>query len=116
MPRKPFPWKIGADPEFSVLLDGRRCNAKTIVEKLVIKDKTRSEMGFKSADMKGEFGWDGCQETGELRPNPATSADELTSNIGSILTKTLPLLSIFDFSTLSIYAPIGGHIHFDLPT
>lgn len=115
MPRKPFPWRLGADPEFSILLDGRRCDASAIFGRFKKNNAERTDNGFKEEGMKGNIGWDGCATTAEIRPDASDTADGLVSNIRSLLTPVLPRLPAFDFSTLSLSAPIGGHIHFDLP-
>lgn len=115
MNRKPFPWRMGADPEFTVLLNNKRCAAKAVFSHFKDVEAKTTNMGFRLDSMKGDIGWDGCNETAEIRPDAANTADELVANIGSLLIPTLGKLPAFDFSTLSLFAPIGGHLHFDLP-
>ena len=106
---------MGADPEFTIMIGGKRADAKKIFENFKIKNSSSADMGIKTPDMKGNIGWDGCSATAEVRPSPANTADGLTENIASLLKPVLPTLPAFDFTVLSIQAPIGGHIHFDLP-
>lgn len=116
MPRKPFPFLIGADPEFTILIEGKRADAKKVFEHFKIKGSKEVNMGLRTETMKGNIGWDGCSATAEVRPDPVNTADGVVENLRSIFTPVLSTLPAFDFSVLSIFAPIGGHIHLDMPT
>jgi len=104
--RKPFPFKIGSDPEFSVLFREKKMHARETFQALLgAYDKRYAE---------GHIGVDGCAATGELRPNASNTADEHANNIEGIFKKSYKNLKGFNFTTISLYAPIGGHIHLDL--
>ena len=115
MPRKPFPFLMGADPEFTIQLNGKRANAVNVFRHFKGKDAVEINGGIKSPSMKGNIGWDGCASTGEIRPDPANTADGLVENIKTLFEPILPNLPAFDFTVLSLQAPIGGHVHLDLP-
>jgi hypothetical protein len=114
MPTKEFPFLIGSDPEFSVLFQNKRILARQILRK-VVKNVEWRDMGFRTAEMKGEVGWDGCDATGELRPDPSNTVDGCVENMRSMLKETHKHLNAFSLSTLSTFAPIGGHLHLDIP-
>lgn len=114
MPEKKFKFKLGSDPEFSFVLQGRRVSASQLLQ-----NNLKRKKGFKQENkgyscVGGEIGWDGCDATAELRPSPSNSLAEITSNIKALLTETHKQLPIFDMSVLSTFAPVGGHIHFEI--
>jgi len=115
MPRKQFPFQIGADPEFSLLFQNKRLHAKEVMKRSCKDIQWKNEMGWTKDDMKGEMGVDGCEATGEIRPDPANTVDGCIDNMRSILEASLPYMRAFSLTTLSTYAPVGGHIHLDLP-
>lgn len=114
MPVKSFPFLIGSDPEFNLLFQDKRLHASEVMKK-ACKNVEWKDMGWKTAKMKGDFGYDGCDSTGEIRPDPADTVDGCIENMKSILKEAAARLPAFSLSTLSIYAPIGGHIHLDYP-
>lgn len=114
--KKVFPFKIGADPEFLLFHGKRGLDAKSILTNF-FKNKTnlqKMDYGYLIED-KGEFGWDGASSTGELRPNAEYDPKKLTENIGKLIETIHKELPFIDFTTLSIGAPIGGHIHLEIP-
>ena len=108
-----FPFKIGADPEFNVILKDNRIPADKIM-KLLFTEEAYTGTGYKIAKA-GEIGWDGHSSTGELRPAPSNKPKELTKNIGQLFAAMNNKSQLFDISTCSDKAPIGGHIHLELP-
>lgn len=114
MPEKKFKFKLGADPEFSFVYQGRRVCANELLENNLKRKKGFSlrNSGFECEG--GQMGWDGCAATAELRPNASYSAKELTDNIKKIITNSHQHLSAFDMSVLSVHAPVGGHVHFQI--
>lgn len=106
-------YKIGSDPEFSVLQEGARVSANTIIRTLFEND-SRLDNNSLVCD-SGEFGCDGCAATGELRPKPELDPRAATQNIKNLLQEFSNKKSGLDLSTLSLWAPIGGHIHLELP-
>lgn len=110
---KEFNFKIGADPEFSIILQNKRIDAKqTILE--ILKDKKefkKQNMGFSISNC-GDIGWDGASQTGEIRPTPAFTPEKVISNLNNLFKAFGKYMSIFELSTLSQHASIGGHIHF----
>ena len=114
MPEKKFPFQLGSDPEFSFVMQERRVNA---CELLTMNFANKKE--FKKRDngydcKGGQIGWDGCSATAELRPKPSNSVTEITTNFKSMLNEIHQNLPTFDLSVISTYAPVGGHIHFQI--
>lgn len=110
--KKKFPFKIGADPEFNIQLQNQRIDAaRTIM--LLFKDKmTRGVAGLQTEG--GELGWDGHSATGEIRPNPSERPEEVVENIRKIFSVFAETTQLFELSTLSNHAPIGGHVHLEI--
>lgn len=110
-------FKIGADPEFNLELEGKKLDAKATIVTILQKNKefkiNSKEDGFKYKNY-GDIGWDGHNSTGEIRPNAENTPKELVENIKQIFTKFYEIAPSFQLSTLSRYAPIGGHVHFEL--
>lgn len=118
MTQKEFNFTIGADPEFNLIMQGRKVDAKqTLMFAFQDKNKkeiTPSNMGYQVKD-SGEFGWDGRSSTAELRPAPAKTPHELVANMSKVLKTISKHIKMFNISTLSEFDPIGGHIHFEIP-
>lgn len=114
--KEKFPFLIGTDPEFNVFLQDKRICAETLMKNLFKNKKPykSEEMGY-MVKGHGEIGWDGAGATGELRPNPTNDPKILTNHMGKILEAFIKETKLFSLSTSSLKAPIGGHIHFDLP-
>src|SRR5574343_48392 len=112
---KKFNFTIGADPEFNVVSQGRKVDARYTMCKLLEKDgKFNSNTGL-IVEGAGNIGWDGCSSTGELRPDPSNYPKGLAENIGKLFEEYANKINLFDLSTLSFYSSVGGHIHFQLP-
>ena len=113
---KKFSFKMGADPEFSIILQNKRIDAQaTMTEILKGKKEFKSDnhsMGYDVGKF-GNIGWDGASQTGEIRPNPAYKPEEIVNNIGGLFNAFGKYMSIFELSTLSQHASIGGHVHFE---
>lgn len=105
--------KVGADPEYSVLWNGQKVAANEVIRKLFAGDPRLSGHTLKTDG--GELGCDGCAETGELRPIPSLDPLVTAGNVGKCLKEFLVKGQAFDLTTLSLWAPIGGHIHLELP-
>jgi hypothetical protein len=99
---------MGADPEFTITFRGEKVDAATIEQIL-----------FKSTHNKipeGEVGCDGNSSTGEIRPNASDKLNEIVKNVRAcfkLMASVLP--EGFDMTTISMYSPIGGHIHLNMP-
>lgn len=114
MPNKKLKFKLGSDPEFSFLFQGKRVSASSLIEK-ALKGKTGfSHCGGGYKCIGGEMGWDGCSCTAEIRPDAADNIDDIVKNFKNILTSSYKHLSPFDMSVLSIHSPVGGHVHFQI--
>jgi len=111
---KEFPFTMGADPEFNIVMQDKQINAQNFFKDIFDKDKTRKDMGYEIGK-EGSIGWDGASHTAEARPAPANTAAKLTENLGAIFKETAKHAQLFELSTLSNAAPVGGHIHFLLP-
>lgn len=116
--KKQFNFKIGADPEFILTMQGRKVDARQTMS-IVLKNKkdfipSRDNMGFDVGDL-GSIGWDGANSTGEIRPSASYEPQDVVNNIGGIFKKFIEHMKLCDMSTLSEYSSIGGHIHFEIP-
>lgn len=117
---KIFPFKIGADPEFSFILENRRISADKLITALFKKDhepenkeNSAESMGYKIGNY-GVLGHDGVRDTAELRPRASNNPLELVDNIGALVKSFAQKAKIFQLKTTSEFAPVGGHIHFEL--
>lgn len=116
--KKEFKFKIGADPEFNLIMQNRKVDARQTMQFILSQKrnlkKTNDDMGY---DIKnfGNIGWDGMNETAEIRPKPSNTPQGLINNLAGILKETGKHLNLFDMSTISEFGPIGGHIHFEVP-
>lgn len=116
--KKQFDFKIGADPEFVLTMQGRKVDAKQTIE-LVLKNKeefkkSRDGMGFEVGAL-GSIGWDGASSTGEIRPSAAFEPQDVTNNLGGMFKAFAKYLRICDMSTISEFSSVGGHIHLEIP-
>lgn len=111
---KKLKFKMGSDPEFSFVMQGKRVSAIDLLNKVLMRKKGFSKVGSGFACKGGIFGWDGCKATGELRPEPSNDVEEIVNNFKTMFTLTYEHLKMFDMSVLSIHAPVGGHIHFEV--
>lgn len=116
--RKEFNFTIGADPEFNLILQGKRIMAKNSIEVLMKgkKDVSPSPNGGYEYKEFGEIGWDGAHATGEVRPKFAKTADAIAQNLKELFGKLHEYAPLFEISTLSYFASVGGHMHFGLPS
>ena len=111
--KREFPFRLGADPEFNIMLKENRIPADKIL-RILFKKESQSGEGYKIKNA-GELGWDGHTPTGEIRPSPAYSPEKLIQNIGELFAAMTKKSQLLEISTNSNAAPIGGHIHFELP-
>jgi len=118
MPTTPreFDFSIGADPEFTLTMQGRKVDAKQTMELMLKgKDGLRKVDGGYAVEDKGNIGWDGASSTAEIRPSPSTSPQKVVDNLAAILKKFTEHVKICDMSTISEFSSIGGHIHLEIP-
>lgn len=114
---KEFKFTMGADPEFNMEMNNKRLNASNAISLLLENHKKfkKERDGFVLRDKKvGNIGWDGCASTGEIRPTPSKKPEEIVSNLKELFTEFHKVAPLFELSTLSRSAPIGGHIHFEV--
>jgi hypothetical protein len=109
----PFPFKLGADPEFTVLLGNKKADASSVMRALLKGDYDESNMGY-DVGRKVNIGWDGCSSTGELRPRASADPQDIVTDIETAFKAVTKKVGIFDYITHSKRAPIGGHIHLDI--
>lgn len=110
---KKLPFKLGADPEFCIVLQEKLVPANQLLTTLFGPEHD-DRMGF-NVGTHGILGWDGASATGEIRPSPSNDPSKLTENIRKLFEHLTKKTELFSLSTLSDKAPIGGHIHFELP-
>jgi hypothetical protein len=116
--KKGFEFKIGADPEFVLTMQGRKVDAKQTMQ-LVLNRKTgfkadRNDQGF-DVEPFGNIGWDGASSTAEVRPNASHSPQEVVNNLGGMFKAFVKHIRLCDMSTISEYSSVGGHIHLEIP-
>lgn len=116
--KKQFDFKIGADPEFILTMQGRKVDAKQTME-LMLKNKegfkpTGDRMGFEVGEF-GNIGWDGASSTGEIRPKANNNPKEVVNNLAGMFKEFTKHIRICDMSTISEFSSVGGHIHFEIP-
>jgi hypothetical protein len=113
--KKPFKFNIGADPEFNITIQNKKAMADCIFPAILEKNpKTkRSNQGFQ-IEKAGEIGWDGCSETGEVRPLPSKYPEGVVNNLGKIFGTIASKMQLFELSTLCEKGPVGGHIHLEI--
>ena len=100
----PIPeFKLGADPELGIAINGRIVRASSLVQT------------WRSG--RNEFGLDGCTSVAEIRPAPAIEPADVVANIkrcleigATHLWPTQPRLR-FKAGSMAANWPIGGHIH-----
>ena len=110
-PAYEFPFKVGADPEFTVVSGSRPMSAIEIFTTF-FKGEAKTPAGF--AFPGGDIGWDGHNATGELRPDPGTPR-EVVANMKALFKQAADKIPFVDMSTLTIAASAGGHIHLAIP-
>ena len=111
MPTLPF--TIGSDPEFTFVSAGRRFNAREVFQKLMVPARETAIKGYRDS-AHGDYGWDGADATAEIRPLPSNDPEIATRHIGALLKNCYDLLPTAELKTVSLWASIGGHIHFDI--
>jgi len=110
---KKLPFKIGADPEFNLIIDDQHFCAEALLEDMFSGKLKAKDMGYEIPDA-GEIGWDGNNDIAELRPKPANSPEELTANLKKLISKIAETNPLLEMSTLCDMGTVGGHIHFEL--
>lgn len=112
---KEFNFKIGADPEFCIVVQNSRLHASNAIPHL-ITDKYRIKekgMGF-DIPSAGNIGWDGCSSTGEIRPNPSNDPQKVVNNIAKLFKAITFKTQMFSLITTSQLETVGGHIHLEI--
>jgi hypothetical protein len=108
-----LPFMIGSDPEFLMFFGARGLDASHIISGFFRNGGYRGgNNGFNIPNV-GNFGWDGAASTAELRPVATKTVKEMVDNLHTMLKTVAEKIPTVDFTTLSIGAPIGGHIHVD---
>ncbi|MFA6325054.1 MAG: hypothetical protein WCX46_02390 [Candidatus Paceibacterota bacterium] len=110
-------FKIGADPEFNLEMENKKLDAAATIKTLLTSNKEfkiSSKGDGYSYKNFGNIGWDGHNATAEIRPSAENTPKDLVKNMEEIFKKFHEIAPSFQMSTLSRYAPIGGHVHFEL--
>lgn len=119
--KRKFNFKLGADPEFVLTMQGRKVDAEQTM-KLALKGKP----GFKQAtsmasgggyeiEPYGNIGWDGASSTAEIRPRPDYEPQKIIDNLAGIFKEFIKNMKLCDMSTLSEFSSVGGHLHLEIP-
>ena len=113
-----FKFTMGADPEFNFISpQNGRGEAQNAMRTFFPKNPKWEETGngFKLVGKNvGSIGWDGASATGEVRPAPVKDPKEMVNNLKELFSETAKTIPLLEMSTLSFYAPVGGHIHFGI--
>lgn len=106
---------IGADPEFNILFEDKTISADKLMNTLYRKNRKHdnNDMGYKIENF-GSIGWDGRNSTGEIRPRPANTPEQICKNLKGLISSFSDKTKLFKLMTTSHAAPIGGHIHFQV--
>lgn len=112
---KAFPFKIGADPEFNIVIQNQMVSANKLINLLYDKKQPKESngMGYQIGT-HGNIGWDGASATGEIRPSPENLPSKIVENIKKILESFVEKSGLFELSTKCDKSPVGGHIHIEL--
>lgn len=116
-------FKIGADPEFALTMQGRKIDCKQTLEYLLRGKKEFKEIPNNGHDRTGGFavgnlgnvGWDNHTATAEIRPEPSTNPQKVVNNMAGIFKELIKYINLLNMSTISEFGPIGGHIHLEIP-
>ena len=116
--KKGFAFKVGADPEFVLTMQGRKVDAKQTMQ-IALSRKPGfkadgKEMGFE-VEPFGNIGWDGSSSTAEIRPNASSKPQDVVNNIGGMFKAFIKHIKFCDMSTISEHSSVGGHIHLEIP-
>ena len=111
---KKFPFKMGADPEFNLIIDNQHFCASALFNDMFTNKLPAGDMGY-IVENAGEIGWDGNDDIAEIRPKPGDSPEEVTNNIKKLISTITEHNPLLELSTLSDMGTVGGHIHFELP-
>lgn len=109
---------VGSDPEFLLFNGNTGLNSRQIIDGMFKRNSKFSAAtnGYKIRNKDvGNIGWDGAAATGEMRPKQEKSIEGHVSNIKALLTALFEELPFVTATTLSIGAPIGGHVHLEIP-
>lgn len=110
MPPKPFPFTLGADPEFTILIGGRQSIANSFFQAIFRNKYPSGNQGY-NVTPNINVGYDGSAATGEIRPAPSNSPAKIVEYLKDGFAATVKEMPIVDLVTSSKRAPIGGHIH-----
>ena len=111
--KKDFPFRIGADPEFNLLINDRHFCASSLLSNMFDRKLEKKDLGFEIPNA-GEIGWDGNDDIAELRPLPEYTPEKLTDNLKKLINKIVKNNKLLELSTLCDMGTVGGHIHLEL--
>ena len=118
MPKTPFNFKIGADPEFILLAGDKFLGAQGALTRFIGKVQgikiTEGDRGW-NIGKHGNIGYDGASMIGEMRPTAENTPAGVVEHIGALLSVASKAMPFADISALSFVNPAGGHIHLEVP-
>jgi len=109
-----LPFKIGADPEFTMINRNSQLHAQSTMEQIMREYSNKIRNDGYYVEKFGNIGWDGASYTAEIRPNASNNIDIVTNNIKQLLSILHSKCTLIDFTTENSFAPIGGHVHLDV--
>lgn len=112
---KPLDFRIGSDPEFLLFHGSRALDASHIIVSFFKQHNRQGGSNGYPVGNHGNVGWDGASSTGEFRPSAADTPQKAVRNLGALIAALHKHIPLVDYTTLSIGAPIGGHVHLELP-
>lgn len=101
-----FPFKLGADPEFVITMNGFKLAAGETMSAYV-KDYQRG-----STDEHGNLGTD-HNSIAEMRPTAEKDPKKVVEHLGAMISRCAKGMPWSELKTVSVWAPVGGHIHLE---
>ena len=101
-----FSFKLGADPEFVITLNGLKLNAGDAMQ-TYIPGYNRT-----ATDEHGNLGTD-HNAIAEIRPTAEKDPKKVVEHMGAMIARCAQAMPWSELKTVSVWAPIGGHIHLE---
>lgn len=101
-----FAFKLGADPEFVITLNGLKLNAGEAMRTYI------PNYDINATDEHGNLGTD-HNSIAEMRPSAEKDPKKIVEHMGAMIAKCAKAMPWSELKTVSVWAPIGGHVHLE---
>jgi hypothetical protein len=101
-----FRFKLGADPEFVITLNGFKLAAREAMATYI------PNFSSSLTDEHGNLGTD-HNAIAEMRPTAEKDPKKLVEHMGAMIKRCADAMPWSELKTVSVWAPIGGHIHLE---